>query len=178
MGTSMSGTIIAFSTLFTLVITQRLIELGIAKRNTQLLLQQGAVEFGKNHYWAMVTLHVSFFLSLLVEGGISGIHLHPYWPYLLALFFLAQICRIWIIKTMQGRWTTRIIVLPGKPRVQKGPFRWIPHPNYLVVAIELITLPFIFELYWTAGLFTLLNAFVLLCIRIPEENRALNFKQN
>ena len=82
---------------------------------------------------------------------------------------------MWIIRSMQGRWTTRILVLPGTPSIATGPFRYLPHPNYCVVALELAALPLIFGLTYTALAFTLMNAAILGWVRIPEERRALNW---
>ena len=166
---------IAFILLVSFVVVQRIVELRIADRNTKILLKNGGLEFGKKHYWVLVLLHTLFFLSLITEAFFRTVHFQTYWPYILTIFLLAQVGRIWVIRTMNGRWTTRIIVLPGKNLVDRGPFRILPHPNYFIVAIEIFTLPFLFKLYWTACIFSVLNAVVLLVIRIPEENRALRW---
>jgi len=91
------------------------------------------------------------------------------------VFIICQAARVWIIRSLQGRWTTRIIVLPGIGPIQEGPYLILPHPNYLIVAFELAALPLLFGLYWTAWIFTVLNAGILLLIRIPEENRGLKW---
>lgn len=160
---------------FFLVITQRLIELAIAKRNTARLLSIGAIEFGANHYWLLVSMHSLFLLSLLSEYLYRGQLLSPFWIQLLIIFLLAQVVRIWVILTMRGRWTTRILVIKGEKLVRRFPFSIMPHPNYTVVCIEILVLPLIFNLYATAIIFTLLNAIMLLFIRIPEEQKALHW---
>ncbi len=165
--------LISFYAIIFFVIIQRIIELRIARKNTAILIKNGAVEFGADHYWMLILLHSCFFLSLFVEAYFFGIHFPKQWGYWLGIFVLAQICRVWIIRKMNGRWTTRIIVMPGKELVQDGPFKFLRHPNYMVVAIELFSLPMIFGLRGTAIVFSLLNAGVLLGVRIPEENRAL-----
>lgn len=164
-----------FPFLFLFTALQRIVELRLAKRNTQKLLQNGAVEFGRGHYWVLVVLHSAFFLCLFTEKYLNSPETPAWWPALFTIFFLAQLARVWVIRSLGGRWTTRIIVLPGKATLKQGPFRFLPHPNYTVVAVELAVLPAIFGLYWTAALFSLLNALVLLLLRIPEENRALRW---
>ncbi len=90
----------------------------------------------------------------------------------LALFVLAQPLRYWVIRTLGRYWNTRILIVPGGERVTGGPFRFLRHPNYVVVVVEILTFPLIFGAWWTALTFTALNAAVL-CVRIREENRAL-----
>ncbi len=169
----MSNATISFFVLITFVILQRLLELRLAKSNTKALLKRGATEFGRNHYWLLVTMHTLFFVSLLVEGISHPLELSKIWYFYIFIFALAQMGRIWVIRTLNGRWTTRILVLSGEKLVRTGPFQYISHPNYWVVAIELLVLPLIFNLYVTATAFSLLNAFVLLAIRLPVEKRAL-----
>lgn len=106
-----------FNIVVVFVIAQRCFELRIAKRNTTLLLKKGAIEFGKNHYWVLVSFHTLFFLSLIAEATLRTVHLSTYWPFFLSVLLLAQAGRIWTIRTLNGRWTTRIIVLPGKKLV-------------------------------------------------------------
>ncbi len=163
----------AFIALVFFLVVQRMVELRIAHRNTTKLLENGGLEFGKDHYWVLVLLHAGFFGSLLLEGFSRSIHASAVWPIYLGVFILAQAGRVWVIRTMNGRWTTRIIISPGAPLVSNGPFRILSHPNYAIVALELFTIPMLFNLYWTAALFTVLNAVVLIAIRIPEETRAL-----
>jgi methyltransferase len=163
-----------FTTALIFLIAQRLYEIQIAKRNTNLLLQKGGVEFGANHYWVIVLLHTLFFLGMTAEVLTQGIHPPEFWPALLIVFLLAQVLRVWIIRTMNGRWTTRILIVPKETLISQGPFRFIPHPNYTVVAIEILVFPLIFGLYYSSLVFTVLNAMVLLLIRIPAERKALN----
>lgn len=157
------------------VISQRFFELKIAKRNTRRLLNGGAAEFGRNHYWVLILLHTLFFASLIGEAFIRGVSIASAWPLYLAVFLFAQFVRIWVIRTMNGRWTTRVIVIPGEQRIHRGPFRFFHHPNYIVVAIEIFTLPMLFNFYITAIIFTILNATVLFAVRLPVETRALRF---
>ncbi|MEH7075510.1 isoprenylcysteine carboxyl methyltransferase family protein [Neobacillus drentensis] len=161
-----------FQIIISLIILQRLIELGIANRNEKWMRQQGAIEFGVKHYRFMVLLHVLFFLSLLAEKVYWNKGLSQNWPLLLSAFLLAQLIRVWVISTLGRYWNTKIIVLRDAQVIKKGPYRYIKHPNYFVVAIELLVIPLLFNLYITACLFTILNA-VILMIRIPEEEKAL-----
>lgn len=151
------------------VAAQRLVELRFAARNTRRLRARGAVEHGAGHYPLIVALHAAWLLSLLVFVPWRQ---PPTLPWL-AAFFLLQPLRGWIIASLGERWTTRVLVLPGAPPVARGPYRWLAHPNYLLVAGEILTLPLAFGAPRLALLFTALNALLLLGVRIPVENAAL-----
>lgn len=148
------------------IVVQRLGELVIAKRNTAALLARGAHEVGAAHYPVMVALHSAWVLCLLIFGYSQDIHLG--W---LALYAVLQVFRVWIIGTLGRRWTTRIIVI-DEPLVAKGPFRFIPHPNYTLVVFEVFVAPMILGLVWVAFLFSALNA-AMLYHRIRVEDGAL-----
>ena len=154
--------ILAFVTL------QRLSELLIARANTAHLLAQGAREHAPGHYPLIVAVHVGWLAALwwLAPGRPIA------WP-LIGIFALLQLGRVWTLRTLGERWTTRIIVLPGAPLVTGGPFRFVSHPNYLVVIGEIAILPLAFGLWQVAAIFSLLNAAVL-AIRINAENKALH----
>jgi methyltransferase len=154
------------------IVGQRIIELVIAKRNEKWMKGQGAVEFGKGHYPYIVLMHAMFFISLFSEVFFGSKALSPLWPWLLAVFVLTQAVRVWALASLGKYWNTKIIVLPNANIIKKGPYQLIQHPNYLVVTIELIIIPMMFEAYATSILFTLLNV-VILSIRIPAEEKAL-----
>lgn len=150
-----------------LVTLQRLFELWLSNRNTRRLLAQGAREHGRSHYPLIVAVHVLWLAALwwLAPGrAIDG-----FW---LTMFVLLEIGRIWALATLGPRWTTRIIVLPDAPLVRTGPYRFVNHPNYLIVIGEIAVLPLVFGLWQVALLFTVLNGAVL-AIRIRAENKAL-----
>lgn len=155
-----------------LVAVQRLLELRLSRRHERILRARGAVERGREHYPLMVGLHVLWLLSTLVEGLLRGPDLPTYWPIPLAFFLLAQLLRYWVIFTLGENWNTRVLVVPGTKLVRRGPYRYLNHPNYVVVAIEIATFPLIFGAWVTALVFSVLNA-ALLYVRIREENRAL-----
>jgi len=148
------------------IVVQRLGELVIAKRNTAALLARGAHEVGAAHYPVMVALHSAWVLCLLIFGYSQDIHLG--W---LALYAVLQVFRVWILGTLGRRWTTRIIVI-DEPLVAKGPFRFIPHPNYTLVVLEVFVAPMVLGLIWVALLFSALNA-AMLYHRIRVEDGAL-----
>jgi len=149
------------------VTIQRLVELVHARRNTAHLLERGAYEVAPGHYPLVVVLHVAWLASLwLLAPG------QPIVVFWLAVFVAAQVGRLWVLATLRDRWTTRIIILPGAPLVATGPYRYLSHPNYVVVAVEIAALPLAFDLPLCAIVFSLLNAAVL-CIRIAAENAAL-----
>jgi methyltransferase len=161
-----------FSLIFALVILQRLIELIIAKRNAAYIRSLGGYEVGAEHYCYIVAVHVLFFISLLTEVLWRGNTTTP--PALLpfALFLIAQGLRVWCLSSLGRFWNTRIFVLPNSQPVVRGPYRFLRHPNYVVVALELLTLPLCFGAPLTAIVFTLLNAMVLR-ERIRVEEKAL-----
>jgi len=121
----------------------------------------------------IVVLHTLWLVSTLVEGLLRGPDIPAFWPVPLALFLLVQPLRYWAIFSLGERWNTKILVLPGKKPVRRGPYRYIDHPNYVVVVVEILTFPLIFGAWITALVFTVLNA-VILSVRIREENRALS----
>ena len=150
-----------------LVTAQRGAELLLSRRNTQRLMARGAVEVAPGHYPLMVTLHASWLIALWVFGHDQGVS-----PLALAAYLVLQGLRAWVMLSLGARWTTGIIVLPNQPLVARGPYRFLRHPNYAVVAGEIAVLPLVFGLLWIAAIFTALNAAVLF-IRIRAENRAL-----
>jgi methyltransferase len=151
-----------------LVALQRGAELLYAARNTRALLGRGGVEFGGGHYWLIAFLHLSWLIALAV---FVPWHAAPPWP-LLGLFGILQALRIWVLASLGPHWTTRIIVLPGAPLVRRGPYRWVRHPNYLIVAAEIAVLPLAFGAWRIALVFSILNA-AMLAWRIRTEDRAL-----
>ncbi|MFL5333441.1 MAG: isoprenylcysteine carboxyl methyltransferase family protein [Geminicoccaceae bacterium] len=150
-----------------LVTLSRVVELPIATSNTKRLLASGGQEVAAGHYPLIVALHSAWLAALwwLAPGRPVSIPL-------LALFGLVELARIWVLQTLGKRWTTRIIVVPDEALVKRGPYRFVDHPNYIVVITEIALLPLIFGLWQVALVFSALNAAVL-AIRIREENRAL-----
>ena len=157
--------ILAFVTL------QRLTELPIAAANTRRLLAQGGTEVGASHYPLIVALHAAW-LGALWWFALG----RPINFAFLALFVLVELGRVWVLRTLGPRWTTRIIVVPGEALVAAGPYRFVNHPNYLVVIAEIAVLPLVFGLWQIALIFSLLDAAVL-AIRVRTENRALGAAQ-
>jgi methyltransferase len=153
--------------LISFLFAQRLAELGLAQWNTRRLRAQGGVEFGAAHYPLMVAQHALWLFGLWTFG-----HARPVDPYWLSLFVLLQAGRLWVIVSLGHRWTTRVIVLPGKASVARGPYRFIKHPNYLIVALEIAVVPLALGLPLFALVFTVINA-ALLTFRIKVENGAL-----
>jgi methyltransferase len=155
-----------------LVAVQRLLELFYSRRNERRLRARGAVERGAGHYSLMVAIHTLWLVSTLVEGLLRGPEPPEWWPVPLAAFLLVQALRYWAILSLGENWNTRVLVVPGGKLVRRGPYRYFPHPNYVVVAVEVLTFPLIFGAWITAIAFSLLNA-ALLYVRIQTENRAL-----
>jgi methyltransferase len=162
----------AFYGILLLVALQRLGELVVNAANTKRLLARGGCEYGRGHYPVMVVLHTAWLVSLLlvVPGDTP-----PDW-WLIGVFGLCQLGRAWVMVSLGEYWTTRIIRVPGAPIIRSGPYRFMRHPNYAVVVIELAVLPLAFGAWQHALVFTLLNA-ALLYVRITAENRALEETQ-
>jgi methyltransferase len=151
-----------------LVALQRLIELPYARRNAQKLLARGGREYGEGHYPLFVILHAAWLASMAV---FLPQNLSIHWGALSA-YALLQGLRIWIIATLGPYWTTRIITVPGAPLIRRGPYRYLRHPNYLLVVGEIALLPLVFGEVEIAIVFSILN-FALLFWRIRIEDRAL-----
>jgi methyltransferase len=149
------------------VTTERLAELALAGANTRRLKAHGGVERGAGHYPLVVALHAAWLACLWFAA--PGRELA--WPWL-AAFGALQVLRAWVLVTLGRRWTTRIIVVPGERLVAHGPYRYLRHPNYWVVAGEILTLPLAFGLWPIAAVFTLLNA-AALWTRVRAEEAAL-----
>ncbi|TSB45639.1 isoprenylcysteine carboxyl methyltransferase family protein [Alkalicoccobacillus porphyridii] len=156
-----------------LVIAQRLAEVVVAKSNERWMKERGAFEAGASHYPVMVALHSCFFVSLLVEVTVESLTWSIWSVLPLVIFLLAQIIRVWALVSLGRYWNTKIIVLPDADPIQRGPYRWIRHPNYLVVVLEILFLPLIFQAYVTAILFSLFNV-VMLMVRVKIEEEALD----
>ena len=157
----------AATVILALVTLERLGELVLSNRNTKQLLAQSAIEHGRAHYPWLVAVHVLWLATLWLVAPSRPVSL--FW---LAVYLSLQAARAWVLTTLGRRWTTRIIVLPGEALVRRGPYRWVNHPNYLVVAGEIAVLPLVFGFWDLAILFSLLNA-AALSVRIREEERAL-----
>jgi methyltransferase len=163
---------LAIFIILALVAVQRLVEVAYAERNTRALKARGAVEVGRAHYPLIVILHAAWLLAIVLFLP-PGATIH-WWA--LALFIVLQLARVWVIATLGPYWTTRIITLEGAPVVRKGPYRFVRHPNYLVVACEIAVLPLAFGEPMVAVAFTLLNA-AILAWRIRQEDTALALRR-
>lgn len=155
---------------------ERLYELKLSNRNAAKAFAGGALEVGLRHYRVMTLFHTAFLLSCVAEPWLLGRE-SPGMPGLVALIFalLAQALRYWAISTLGEKWNTRVIVMPGSAPVTGGPYRFIKHPNYVAVVIELVAVPLIFGNWITAAVFSIGNA-ALLAVRIRAEERALGQK--
>ena len=151
-----------------LVILQRAGELVLANRNTQKLKARGGVEIGAGHYRFIVLLHMAWLMAVL---WLIPSPVVIYWGWIL-VFLLLQAMRVWVIASLGPYWTTRIISLPDVPLVKGGPYRYVRHPNYLVVAGEILALPMAFGEIWVAIGFSIVNA-AMLYWRIREEDACL-----
>jgi methyltransferase len=154
-----------------LVTAQRLFELVLAKRNTAALLAQGGREIGAAHYPVIVLFHAAWLLGLWYFARGQDVN----WI-LIAVFVVLQALRVWVLTTLGPRWTTRIILMPEKPLVVSGPFRYLNHPNYAVVTTEIFVLPLALGLHWFALIGGVINL-CLLAYRIKVEESALAAKR-
>jgi methyltransferase len=153
-------------TLLVFITLQRGLELALATRNTKALRRRGAYEVGARHYPVMVALHATWLTSLWLHGRRRNVFLP-----LLAVFLGLQTLRLWVLLTLRERWTTRIIILPEAAPIVRGPYRFVRHPNYLVVALELPCVALALGLRRHAVCFGLANL-AMLAWRIRSEERA------
>ena len=151
-----------------LLITQRFTELYISKRNEKWLLSQGAIEYGREHYPYIVALHTLFILSLIAEYYLTGGQ--PVSYIFLLLFVLLLAFKYWVLSSLGLYWNTRIYRIPGAVAVRRGPYKLFKHPNYVDVVLEIAMIPLVFHLYYTAIIFSVLNA-IMLSVRIKVENK-------
>lgn len=150
------------------VALQRLAEVALGERNRRRLVARGGVEVGAGHYPLFFLVHGGWLVSLAVLVPADAAIV---WPWLV-LFVALQPLRLWVIASLGARWTTRIVVVPGEPLVERGPYRLVRHPNYLVVVLEIAALPLAFDAFAIAAVFSLANA-LLLRHRIRIEAAAL-----
>ena len=153
---------------------ERLVELVLSNRNARAMIARGGVERGASHYPVMVAIHTALLLGCLLEPRVAA---RPFAPEvvgsMVVVAALAQGLRWWAIGTLGSRWSTRVVVVPGEPRIERGPYRLVPHPNYLAVVMEGIALPLACSAWVTAAVFTVANA-ALLAVRIRAEEGALD----
>jgi len=164
---------VLYLALVLLVAGQRLLELGLSHRNTSWLRARGGVEAGAGHYPAMVVLHTLFLFACplevwLLRRPFDG----PLAVAMAAVLVAATALRVWVIRTLGRRWTVRVVCVPGLPRVRRGPYRRMRHPNYLAVVLEMAALPLLHSAWLTALGFSIANL-ILLRVRIATEERAL-----
>jgi methyltransferase len=154
------------------LLVERVVELVLSRRNAAKAFAQGGEEFGRGHYIVMAIFHGCFFVACDREAG-------PFEPVrffaLLPLVLGAQGLRYWAIATLGDRWNTRVIVVPGSEPVTSGPYRYMKHPNYLAVCVEMAAVPLMLGAYVTAVLFSVGNA-ALIFVRVRVEERALGPK--
>jgi len=163
----------AFAILISILILQRLLELVIARRNEKWLLKNGAFEYGQRHYPIIVALHTLFIVSLIGEYCIkqaTGLNV-----IFLTAYIVLVVLKIWTIYSLGKYWNTKIFRIPGMSPVSKGPYKSFKHPNYIIVIGEIAVIPLIFNLYFTAVVFSVLNV-IMLTVRIRHENRVWNAK--
>ncbi|MEQ8505926.1 MAG: isoprenylcysteine carboxylmethyltransferase family protein [Rhodospirillales bacterium] len=151
-----------------LVALSRLAELIHARRNTARLLDLGGIEHGRAHYPLIVALHVGWLISM---AAFIPPETAPDWVWLSA-FIALQAARVWVIVSLGPYWTTRVISVPDAPLIRRGPYRFLRHPNYLVVAGEIAVLPLAFGAWEIALVFSALNGLIL-THRIRVEQAAL-----
>jgi methyltransferase len=164
--------VIPYLVLLVLVGLERLGELVISRRHAARALARGGVESARRQMPWMVALHVGLLAGCAAEASQRPFLPALGWP-MLAVVLACQAARYWCIHLLGEAWNTRVIVVPGDRAVVRGPYRWMRHPNYAIVAIEGVALPLVHTAWVTAIAFTLLDAVLLAGFRIPAEERAL-----
>jgi methyltransferase len=167
------GTRAAFLVLVAVVALQRLAELALSRAHVRRMKARGGREAAAAHYPFMVALHAAFLVAAPLEVLLLERRFRPALALAaIGVLLAAEALRVWTLSTLGDRWSTRVIVIPGEPAVTAGPFRFLRHPNYLVVALEIAALPLVHSAWLTAIVFSALNA-ALMAVRIPAEERAL-----
>lgn len=163
-----------FLMLMAALVAERIVELVITRRHLRSLLARGGKVVAEDHYGRMVVMHTTFLIACPLEVWFSGRAFLPWLGYpMLVLLVLTMALRYWAIATLGDRWTTRVVVVPGEPRIVGGPYRFLSHPNYLAVVLEVAALPLVHTAWWSALFFSLANAAVLR-ERIRVEDEALD----
>jgi methyltransferase len=157
-----------FILFITFLILQRLSELYISGKNEKWLLQNGAIQYGQSHYPFMVAMHTLFIVSIIAEYNLRGNAIFSM-GFLIA-FLLVLAFKFWALSSLGNYWNTKIYRIPGVYPVKKGPYKIFKHPNYMEVVCEIAIIPLVFHLYYTAIVFTVLNA-AMLTVRIGVENK-------
>lgn len=163
---------IAAYSIILIVALQRFAELAYARRNARRLLAQGGIELGARQYPFFILLHAGWLIAMAIYVPNN---LTVNW-WLIGVFALLQSVRIWALRSLGRYWTTRLITLPNAPLVRTGPYRYLRHPNYIVVIGEIAVLPLALGEPAVALIFSVLNA-VLLTVRIRTEEQALAARQ-
>jgi len=161
-------------TIFALVVAQRLVEAVYAERNARRLLARGAREIGRSHYPLFIVLHIAWLAAIalyLYRSPDPRIH---WW--FIGIFALLQLARISVIFSLGPYWTTRIITIPGLPLIRSGLYRFLRHPNYIIVIGEIAVLPLAFGQIGVAAIFSALNL-LLIAYRVNQEDRALGSRR-
>ncbi|MFH0347529.1 isoprenylcysteine carboxyl methyltransferase family protein [Bacillus vallismortis] len=161
-----------FWLLIAILIAQRAAEMAVARQNEQKVKKQGAIEFGESHYPYIIIMHILFFLSLTAEVLLMNKQPSSWWIGIAAAILIVQAVRYWALCSLGAYWNTKILVVPGAELVKKGPYKWMKHPNYTVVILEILLIPLLYQAYVTMCLFSNVNA-VLLTVRIRTEDKAL-----
>jgi methyltransferase len=166
--------VIAYVALVGAVAAERIAELVVSKRHADWAFARGGVEYGRSHYPVMAVVHAALLVSCVAEVAVADRPFVPWlgWP-MVAVVLATQALRWWCVATLGSQWNTRVIVVPGHPLVTDGPYRWLRHPNYLAVTVEVAALPLVHTAWVTAVAFSVANAVLLLGWRIPVEERAL-----
>ncbi len=157
--------------LIVLVVLERVVELVITERNARRLRARGGFEVGKTHFLPMAVMHTGLLVAAPVEVFRLERPFVPLWGgVMLGLVVGTMVLRYWAITSLGDRWTTRVFVVPEEPPAVRGPYRWLRHPNYLAVIVEVAALPLVHGAWWTAIAFSVANALVLRTrIRVEEE---------
>jgi len=152
----------AYLVLLAAVGVGRLLELRLSRRHQRALADHGARVAPEPAFRLMVALHT----GVLIASGVEVLLLHrPFTPALgvpaLVAFALANLLRWWVIATLGPHWNVRVVGSLELGVVTNGPYRWIRHPNYVAVLVELAALPLVHGAWLTALAGSTLHAFVL-----------------
>jgi methyltransferase len=160
---------VTYAIFLALIACERVAELLLSRRNARIAFAHGAVETGARHFRAMTAMHALFLPCCFLEALLRHSQFAPAWA---AVAVLAQGLRWWAIASLGWRWNVRVITVPGEPPLMRGPYRFVRHPNYVAVVLEMLAVPLAGGAWICAVVFSLANA-LLLRVRIRIEEAAL-----
>lgn len=166
-----------FYALIGLLLSERVAELVIAYKNEKWILSQGGEEHNIFFSKLIVLFHICWFMAFIAEAFVRQSQSLAPGGVIAVVFFALQYGRYWCISSLGKFWNTKVLVLPDAQLTRRGPYKWLKHPNYAIVVIEIFLYPALFGCWWAASIGGVVNIF-LLQQRIKQEEQVLEASTN